>query len=117
MAGVLVAGLLLLAAGWLWFDNPTIDVAATDYDMSGPAGEVQCPVAPWDAGRNGNRQEPGGEHRAPYSEEVATECYVANIDRYHASIVTGSVGAVLLVAASVLPVALRRPRGTVGPRS
>ena len=40
MAWLLGACLLLLVGLFLWFDNPTVNVSASDLGDSGPAGEV-----------------------------------------------------------------------------
>lgn len=108
-ACAVVAALLLVAGVLLWFSNPAVDVAATDYGFNGPAGEIGCSIAPWDAGRNGNRDTPGGEHLAPYSAEVATECYSANIRRYNAAIGSGVLAFLVLVGGVAVAVWPRRP--------
>lgn len=84
----------------LWFDNPTVSVNASDIDDSGSSGDVECSIAPWDAGLNGNDNGPGGEHLPAFHDEVATECYAANIERFRASAVSGALGLLLLVGAA-----------------
>lgn len=98
---LLGAALLLTVGLSLWFDNPTVNVSASDLGESGPAGEVGCSIAPWDAGLNDNRDGPGGEHSGPFSEEVATECYSANRTRFNAAVSSG-VLAVLMLSISVV---------------
>ena len=93
----LVGACLLLVVGLLlWFDNPTVDVRASDLGDSGPAGEVGCSIAPWDAGLNDNREGPGGEHSHLFSDEVAADCYAANMTRFHAAVGTGVLALLLL---------------------
>ena len=90
------AGVLLIVGLLLWFDNPTVDVRASDLGDSGPAGEVGCSIAPWDAGLNDNREGPGGEHSHPFSDEVAADCYAANMTRFHGGVGTGVLAVLLL---------------------
>jgi hypothetical protein len=108
MACLLGACLLLLLALFLWFDNPTVNVSASDLDGSGPAGEVGCSIAPWDAGLNDNRDGPGGEHSGTYFDEVAADCYPANTTRFNAAVGSG-VLALLMVSVGVI-VAARSKR-------
>lgn len=105
----LVGACLLLIVGlFVWFDNPTVDVSATDLGAGGPAGEVGCSIAPWDAILNHNRDGPGGEHSHPYSDEVAADCYAANMTRFDAA-VGSAVLALLILSISAL-VAIRSMR-------
>jgi hypothetical protein len=106
---VLAACLLLVAAVFLWFDNPTVDVAASDGDSPGPAGEVGCSIAPWDAGLNHNSGPPGGERPADYADEVGAECYSGNLLRYRAALAAGALAALCLVGGGAAWVARRRP--------
>jgi hypothetical protein len=99
---------LLIVGLFLWFDNPTVNVSASDLGDSGPAGEVGCSIAPWDAGLNDNRDGPGGEHSGPYSDEVAADCYAANKTRFNAAVGSG-VLALLMLSISVV-VAIRSMR-------
>lgn len=107
---------LSLATGLvLWHDNPTVDVAASDEGIE-PAGEVPCPIAPWDAALNDNDDGPGGEHTEAFYEEVADECYAENIRRFDVAVVAGVlsfglslVGGVVLLTGAVA--GLRRSRG------
>lgn len=109
-----IAALLFIAGVFLWFNNLSVDVAATDFGLSGPAGSVGCPIAPWDAGMNGNSNGPGGEHLRPFYDEVATECYSKNIARYNAAI-TSEVLALLVFSAGVVAVIRsRRPVSVPG---
>lgn len=115
-ACLLGACVLLIAGLFLWFDNATVNVSAPDLDDSGPAGEVGCSIAPWDAGLNDNRDGPGGEHSIAHSEEVATDCYSANTTRFKAGLGTGALAFVLLsvgVASTVrsTPPASRHSQG------
>ena len=107
---LLGACLLLLLGLFLWFDNPTVNVSASDIGDSGPAGEVGCSIAPWDAGLNDNRDGPGGEHSGPYSEEVAAECYSANTTRFKAAVGSGALALLMLTTGVV--VAVRSTRRT-----
>lgn len=98
-----VALVLLAVALWLMLDNPTVDVAAADLDDAGQAaGRVGCSIAPWDAGLNGNDDPPGGEHAPAFSEEVATDCHAANLDRFRAAIAAAVLGLGSAVAAGLL---------------
>ena len=76
---------LFLAALFVVFDNPTVSVSSSDYGTVGPVGDVDCTIAPWDARLNDNRSGPGGEHRAAFSHEVASECYSENTTRFNIS--------------------------------
>jgi hypothetical protein len=100
-ACVVGACLLLIGALLLWFDNSTVSVSAPDLGDRRSAGEVGCSIAPWDAGLNGNRDGPGGEHSHPFSDEVAADCYAANMTRFHAALATG-VLALLMLCMSAL---------------
>lgn len=91
------AGLLLLLGLWLFLHNQTVNVSAPDGDRSTPAGEVGCDIAPYDAGLFGNDDPPGGEHPRDFAEEVATECYAANMARFKAGVGSGVLALVLLV--------------------
>lgn len=104
--------LLLLVASFLWFDNPTVDVSASDFGDKGPAGEVGCSIAPWDAGLNDNRAGPGGEHTDSYHDEVGAECYSANTTRFHAAVGSGAVAVLLLGVGIAVTVRSRRPAPT-----
>ena len=108
MACLLAACFLLLGALFLWFDNPTVNVSASDIGESGPAGEVGCSLAPWDAGLNDNRDGPGGEHSGTYFDAVAAECYSANTTRFNAAVGSG-VLAILVMSVGVI-VAIRSTR-------
>lgn len=109
MACFLAACLLLLVGVFLWFDNTTVSVNASDVGDSGPAGEVGCSIAPWDAGLNGNRNGPGGEHSAAYFDEVASECYSANTTRFNAAVGSGVLALLILSAGVVVVVRSMRP--------
>lgn len=85
----------------LWFDNPTVNVSASDIGDSSPAGAVGCSIAPWDAGLNDNREGPGGHHSHPYSDEVAADCYAANKTRFNTAAGSG-VLALLMLSISAL---------------
>ena len=98
--------MLLLVGLFLWFDNPTVNVSASDLGDSGPAGEVGCSIAPWDAGLNDNRDGPGGEHSEAYFNEVAAECYSANTTRFNAAVGSGVLALLML---SVCVVVVVRP--------
>lgn len=106
----LVGVLLLVAAPWLLYDNVSVDISASDYDdisATGemtPAGETGCSIAPYDAGFNGNDDPPGGERRKAFSDEMAVECYSANLARFRAAIACGVLGGLLLAASFVLHV-------------
>ena len=106
----MAACLLLFVGLFLWFDNPTVNVSTSDLGDSGPAGEVGCSIAPWDAGLNDNRDGPGGEHAGTYSNEVAAECYSANTTRFNAAVGSG-VLALLLLGVGIA-VAARSMRST-----
>lgn len=93
---LVAAGLLLCASLALWVDNPTVSVAASDLGDRGPAGEVVCSIAPWDAGLNDNDQGPGGEHSGAFFDEVAADCYSSNTFRFRAGIGLGVAALVLL---------------------
>ena len=100
----LVAACSLVLLGlFLLLANPTVDISASD-GGSGPAGNVECGIAPWDAGLNDNRDGPGGEHDRTYFDKVAAKCYSANTRRFNAAVGSGvlallmlSVGAVVLI--------------------
>ncbi len=93
---------LSLATGLvLWHDNPAVDVAASDEGIE-PAGEVPCPIAPWDAALNDNDDGPGGEHTEAFYEEVADECYAENIRRFDVAVVAGVLSLVLSLAGGVV---------------
>ena len=108
----LVGACLLLVIGlFLWFDNPTVNVSASD-DLDGggsPAGDVGCNIAPWDAGLNKNDDGPGGEHTRPYRDEVAAECYSANTTRFDAAVGSGVLALLLLGAGVVVAARSKRP--------
>jgi hypothetical protein len=87
---------VLLVGLFLWFDNPTVSASASDLGESGPAGEVVCSIAPWDAGLNDNRDGPGGEHSEAYFDEVAAECYAASTRRFNAAVGSGVLALLLL---------------------
>ena len=106
-----IAGVLLLLAGpWLLVDNVSVDITASDYDdisATGemmPAGQTGCSIAPYDAGFYGNDQPPGGERRKAFSDEMAVDCYSANMQRFRVAIACLVLGAVLVVASFVLHV-------------
>ncbi len=110
---IVAAGVLLPVAMFLWFDNPAVDVRASDVGGDEPAGKVGCSIAPWDAGLNDNRAGPGGEHSSAYSHEVAAECYSANMTRFYTATVSGVLALTTLfggAAVSVRP--LRRAPAT-----
>lgn len=109
MVCFLGACLLLLVGVFLWFDNTTVSVSASDIGDSGPAGEVGCSIAPWDAGLNGNREGPGGEHSAAYFNEVAAECYSANTMRFNAAVGSGVLALLMLSVGVVVVVRSMRP--------
>ncbi len=90
------AGLLLLLSVYLLLDNVEVDVSAVDMGESRPAGQVGCPIAPWDAGFNDNRSRPGGEHSQAYGDEVADECSEASTLRFRAGVVIGVLGLFVL---------------------
>lgn len=102
---------LLLVGVFLWFDNPTVDVGASDLGSRGPAGDVGCSIAPWDAGLNGNRDGPGGEHSDSYSDEVAAECYAASTTRFHAALGIGVLAVFVLGVGAALAGSRVRPSG------
>ncbi|HSU35112.1 MAG TPA: hypothetical protein VLJ88_05580 [Propionibacteriaceae bacterium] len=116
VACFMLACLLLVMGFFLWFDNPSVDVVATDYDLSGPAGVVGCSIAPWDAGTNGNRSGPGGEHLGPFYDEVASECYSANMTRYKAAIASGVLSPMVLAVGIVAAFRSRRSAPVKGVR-
>ncbi|HXH80720.1 hypothetical protein [Nocardioides sp.] len=103
-----VGYLLLLGASFLWFDNVGVDVSASDFGDSGPAGRVGCSIAPWDAGLNDNRDAPGGEHTGAYSNEVAAECYSASSTRFNAAVGSGVLGLLMLSVGAVVAVGSMR---------
>jgi hypothetical protein len=111
---LLGACLLFLVALWLAFDNLTVNISATDLGESGPAGKVDCNIAPWDAGLNHNSHGPGGEHSGPYFDEVAAECFSANKVRFDAALGSGVLA--LLVLGAGVAVAVRSMR-TSAPRT
>jgi hypothetical protein len=94
-AGVAAVVLLTLSI-WLFIDNQTVNVNASDYDDGHPAGLVVCTIAPYDAGFLGNDDPPGGEHSSAYSDEVAADCYSVNKQRFHSGVGTGVIGVVVL---------------------
>ncbi len=108
-ACLLGACLLLLVGLFLWFDNPTVNVSASDLSDGGPAGEVGCSIAPWDAGLNDNRDGPGGEHPRTYFDEVAAECYSANTTRFSAAVGSGVLALLMLSVGVMVAVRSRRP--------
>ena len=107
------AWLLSLAGLFLLFGNLTVNVSASDLDGDGPAGEVGCSIAPYDAGFNGNDEGPGGERSKDYFDEVAADCYAANSARFNAAIGAGALALLLLGAAVVT--APRSPRSNAAP--
>lgn len=106
VAWLLGAGLLLTAMAVLWLDNQSVDIKASDYGTNGPAGAVECVVAPWDAGVNGNDEAPNGEHSGEFASEVAQDCYAVNMRRFDLGVGVG-VGGLLLLGVAALTV---RPR-------
>lgn len=104
----LAASLALLTGLVLWFDNPTVNVGASDITDRGPAGKVACSIAPWDAGLNGNDDGPGGDHTSAFRDEVAAACHAANTKRFRASVGSGALAVVLLAAAAVMGPRTRR---------
>lgn len=114
LACLLGTCVLLVAGLFLAFNNTTVTVSAADTGVGGGgAREVGCSIAPWDAGVNDNRDRPGGEHSAAYSDEVAAKCYRANSTRYDAAVGSGVLALLLLsvpVATSVRNT--RRSRST-----
>lgn len=108
LACLAVACLLLLGGVLLVLDNPAVTVSASDVEDSGPAGEVVCSIAPWDAGLNDNRDGPGGEHSPTYSREVADQCYAANMTRFDAAVASGVLALITLGAAVAVAVRSRR---------
>lgn len=111
-ACLLGACLLLVVGLFLWFDNPTVNVTAADLGDRGPAGEVGCSIAPWDAGLNDNRDGPGGEHSDAYVDEVAAECYSENTTRFNAAVGSGVLALLLLGVGVVVGVRSMRSRPT-----
>jgi hypothetical protein len=109
IACALGACLLLVLGLVLWHDNPTVNVSASDFGDSGPAGEVACSIAPWDAGLNDNLSGPGGEHPGAYIDEVAAECYAANTTRFNAAVGSGVLSLLLLSAGLIAAGRSRRP--------
>jgi hypothetical protein len=105
------AGVLLLVGLLLGFNNPTVNVSASDVGDRGPAGEVGCSIAPWDAGLNDNRDGPGGEHSRAYSNEVATECHSASTTRFNAALGSGAL-AVLMLSIGVVGAVRSRSAGS-----
>ncbi len=91
-----VGAVLLTLSRWLFIDNQTVNVGASDYDDGHPAGLVGCTVAPYDAGFLGNDDPPGGEHSSDYSDEVAADCYSVNKQRFHSGVATAATGVVVL---------------------
>ncbi len=91
------------------FDNTRVDVRASDFDDQGPAGDVGCVVAPWDAVLNSNSEGPGGEHTRPYFKEVASDCYAANRTQFTTAAASVGIGFLLLVVGGVLTVRSKRP--------
>ncbi|MFC7500954.1 hypothetical protein ACOACQ_04155 [Nocardioides sp. CPCC 206347] len=107
-ATCLVGALLLLVLGLtVWFDNPTVNVSASDFTGE-PAGEVGCSIAPWDAGLNENSEGPGGEHPHDYFAEVGAECYSANMARFRGAVGLAALALLLTTVGVVL--ALRASR-------
>ncbi|WP_372728019.1 hypothetical protein [Nocardioides sp.] len=103
VAALLAGALLFLLAGIvLWFDNPTVDVTASDLGTDAPAGAVVCSIAPWDAGLHHNDSPPGGEHAAGYAQEVAADCFAANTVRFRSAVGSGAVALGLVGAAAVV---------------
>lgn len=100
---LLVACLLLALGSFLWLDNTTVKVSASDLGDRGSAGEIGCSIAPWDAGLNDNRAGPGGEHSAAFVNEVAADCYSANMTRFNAGIGSGAL-ALLVLSVGVVAV-------------
>ena len=90
------------------FDNTRVDVSASDFGDQGPAGNVGCVVAPWDAVLNSNSEGPGGEHTQPYSEEVASDCYDANTTRFTTAVASVVIAFLLLAVGRVLTVRSNR---------
>lgn len=109
---LLGACLLVLVVLFLWFDNPTVNVNAADLGERGPSGEVDCSIAPWDAGLNDNRDGPGGEHSRTYVDEVATECYSANTTRFNAAVGSGVLALIVLSVGAIVAVRSIRPAPT-----
>lgn len=99
----------LAFALFMAFDNTAVDVRASDLGDEGPAGDVGCVVAPWDAVLNSNSEGPGGEHSQPYFKEVASDCYAANKTRFTTAVASGVVAFLLLAVGGVLTVRPRRP--------
>ncbi|WP_182380022.1 hypothetical protein [Nocardioides sp. WS12] len=112
-ACLLLACLLLLLAVTLWFDNPAVDVSASDFTGES-GGEVGCSIAPWDAGLNGNDEGPGGEHPHDYFVEVGAACYAANMTRFRVAVGAGALALAALAAGVFLAL---RPRSAAGPRA
>lgn len=109
---LLGACLLLLVGLVLWFNNPTVDVSASDVGGAGPGGEVGCSIAPWDAGLNGNRDGPGGEHSEAYFNEVAAECYAANTASFNAAVGSGVLALLMLCVGAVAAIMSIRSTST-----
>jgi hypothetical protein len=95
IAALLLGVSLLSTAAWLLVVNQTVSVVYTDGGQEA-ARDVECSIAPYDAGFNGNNDPPGGEQSVAYAEAVASECYSANIDRFHIARVVGVLGLVAL---------------------
>jgi hypothetical protein len=100
---LVVLGLLLvLGAGLLASDQPSVEVHAADRSR-GPDGKVQCNIAPYDAGLNDNDSGPGGSDRTfEFTSEVADKCYAANLTRFRTAVGLGALGAVLVVGGAVI---------------
>ncbi len=112
----LVGACLLLIVGlFLLFDNPTVNVSAADLGDDGPAGEVGCSIAPWDAALNDNRDGPGGEHSHPYSDEVAADCYAASTARFKAAVGSDVLALLMLSISTLVAFRSMRPGATTQP--
>jgi hypothetical protein len=90
---------LLTVSLWLLGDNQSVNINASDRNDGQAAGTVGCTIAPYDAGFFGNDDPPGGEHSVEYSDEVATDCYSVNTQRFRTAVAAGIVGVVMLGSA------------------
>ncbi|KRB74017.1 hypothetical protein ASE01_18655 [Nocardioides sp. Root190] len=103
LASLFVGAFLALAVGLLlWLDNPTVDITASDLNDEGPAGKVECTIAPWDAALNNNSDGPGGDHAEAFRDEVAEKCYAANSSRSNAAVASGVLALLLSLAGGLM---------------
>ena len=90
----LIAAPLLLAAGWLVFDNPTIDEGRDG------AHTYTC-LAPYDTVLNDASNIPGGEPPIN-ADSIASKCRKAGRQRFDVAVGLGAAGAGCLAAWPVL---------------